>query len=87
MDEATSALDNITERAIMDAVANISQRLTIILIAHRLTTVRQCDTILLLERGRIVARGNYDALLASSEHFREIVERGEHDHYSNLCGA
>jgi ABC-type multidrug transport system fused ATPase/permease subunit len=71
----------------MDAVANISKRLTIILIAHRLTTVRQCDTIVLLERGRIIARGSYDALLAGSEHFREMVERGDHGHHSSLCGA
>jgi ABC-type multidrug transport system fused ATPase/permease subunit len=87
MDEATSALDNITERAVMDAVANMSGQLTMILIAHRLTTVRQCDTILLLEHGRIIARGSYDSLLASSEHFREMVERGDHGRYSSLCGA
>jgi ABC-type multidrug transport system fused ATPase/permease subunit len=74
MDEATSALDNITERAVMDAVANLLGQMTVILIAHRLTTVRQCDIIFLLERGRIIARGAYNDLLAGSARFREMVD-------------
>jgi ABC-type multidrug transport system fused ATPase/permease subunit len=62
-DEATSALDNITERAVMEAVYNLSHRKTILLIAHRLTTVRKCDWIFMLEHGRLLAQGNYDQLL------------------------
>lgn len=73
MDEATSALDNITERAVMDAVQNIRADKTIILIAHRLSTVRNCDTIFLLEKGRIAASGNYDELVAGSETFRKMA--------------
>ena len=74
MDEATSALDNITERAVMDAVRNINRRKTIILIAHRLTTVQRCDTIFLLEGGRVIASGTYDELVDRSEGFRAMVE-------------
>ena len=73
MDEATSALDNIAERAVMDAVHNLRHRKTIILIAHRLTTVQRCDIIYLLERGRMIASGTYDELVDRSEHFRAMV--------------
>jgi ABC-type multidrug transport system fused ATPase/permease subunit len=73
MDEATSALDTITERAVMDAVDNLVHRKTIILIAHRLTTVRRCDTIFVLDRGRISESGSYDFLVGNSLRFREMV--------------
>ncbi len=73
MDEATSALDNITERVVMEAVQNIRADKTIILIAHRLTTVRTCDTIFLMEQGRIVAHGTYDDLVAGNETFRKMA--------------
>jgi len=73
LDEATSALDNLTERAVMDAVHNLSHAKTIIMIAHRLTTVRHCDTIFMLEHGRCTASGPYDALLAHHESFRELA--------------
>lgn len=73
MDEATSALDNITERVVMEAVQNIRADKTIILIAHRLTTVRACNTIFLMEQGRIVAQGTYDELVAGNETFRKMA--------------
>lgn len=73
MDEATSALDNITERAVMDAVQNIRADKTIILIAHRLTTVKDCDCIFLMENGRIIATGTYDELVATNENFRKMA--------------
>ena len=57
LDEATSALDNLTERAVMAAVANLGRAKTVIMIAHRLSTVRNCDVIFMMERGRVVARG------------------------------
>ena len=63
MDEATSALDNLTERAVMDAVHNLGHAKTIVLIAHRLTTVQDCDTIFMLEHGRRIAQGSYNELL------------------------
>ena len=55
LDEATSALDNTTELAVMDAIRKLNSDLTILLIAHRLTTVRHCDFIIELEHGRVVA--------------------------------
>jgi len=73
MDEATSALDNITERAVIEAVNNLAARKTIVLIAHRLTTVRRCDLIFLLDHGRVIAQGTYDELAGNSEPFREMV--------------
>jgi ABC-type multidrug transport system fused ATPase/permease subunit len=73
LDEATSALDNLTERAVMDAVANLAHAKTIIMIAHRLTTVKACDTIFLLEEGRLAAQGSFDELVARSETFRRMA--------------
>ncbi|MCP4967921.1 MAG: ATP-binding cassette domain-containing protein [bacterium] len=74
MDEGTSALDNITERAVMEAVNNLGRTKTVVLIAHRLTTVKSCDQIFLLENGRLSASGAYDELVAGSERFRNMVE-------------
>ena len=73
LDEATSALDNLTERAVMEAVHNLRHAKTVIMIAHRLTTVRDCDTIFLLEEGRLVGQGSYDTLQAENETFRRMV--------------
>ena len=70
LDEATSALDNLTEQAVMDAVYNLGKKKTIILIAHRLSTVRDCDQIYYLERGQVIAAGTYDELLATNPKFR-----------------
>jgi ABC-type multidrug transport system fused ATPase/permease subunit len=73
LDEATSALDNITERVVMEAVQNIRADKTIIIIAHRLTTVRQCDAIFLLEKGQVASVGTYDELVAQNETFRKMA--------------
>ena len=73
LDEATSALDNLTERAVMDAVTNLAHAKTIIMIAHRLTTVRACDTIFLMERGQLIAQGTFDELVAANEIFRKMA--------------
>ena len=73
MDEATSALDNITERVVMEAVQNIRSDTTIILIAHRLTTVRGCDRIFLMEKGGIAAAGTYDELVQDNPTFRAMA--------------
>jgi ATP-binding cassette subfamily B protein len=72
-DEATSSLDNATEQSVMDAIDGLNRDLTIVLIAHRLTTVRGCDTIIELQRGRVVAQGTYDQLLESSPSFRNMA--------------
>ena len=73
MDEATSALDNITERVVMEAVQNIRADTTIILIAHRLTTVKDCDRIFLMEKGCIAASGTYDELVSGNATFRAMA--------------
>jgi ABC-type multidrug transport system fused ATPase/permease subunit len=74
LDEATSALDNITERAVMDAIRNLTHRKAIIIIAHRLSTVRSCDQLFLLEEGRITASGTYDQLLNAHQAFRQMAQ-------------
>lgn len=74
-DEATSALDNITEKAVMDAVNALSKEKTIIMIAHRLSTVRQCDKIVYLEKGKVVSTGTYDQLLESSAGFSSLAAK------------
>lgn len=73
-DEATSALDNTTEKFVMDAIEGLSKGLTILIIAHRLSTVRRCDTIIELEHGRVVAQGTYEQLLEASPSFRIKTE-------------
>lgn len=73
LDEATSALDNITEKAVMQAVHNLSKKKTIILIAHRLSTVRECDTIFLLDNGRIQAQGTFSELIENSPEFKRMA--------------
>ena len=73
MDEATSALDSLTEKALMDAIHNLSHRKTILLVAHRLNTVRACDQIFLLDHGRLQTAGTYSELLESQSAFREMV--------------
>jgi len=73
LDEATSALDNLTEQAVMEAVNNLGHDITIILIAHRLSTVRQCDQIYLLERSEVKASGTYDELIESHAEFKKIA--------------
>ncbi len=73
-DEATSALDNATEQSVMEAIEGLNRDLTILMIAHRLTTVRRCDIIVELEQGRVVAQGTYDQLLQSSASFRSMAK-------------
>jgi len=73
LDEATSALDNITELAVMEAINNLGQDITIVLIAHRLSTVRQCDQIYLLDQGKVQASGTFNELVENSQQFAEMV--------------
>ncbi len=74
LDEATSALDGTTEAAVFQAIDNVARSKTLIIIAHRLATVRGCDTVYLLDHGRIVAQGTYDELLEQSETFRQMAK-------------
>ncbi len=63
LDEATSALDNDTEKAVMDAIDNIGKNKTIIIIAHRLSTVKKCDKVYLLEKGELKKQGKFEELI------------------------
>lgn len=72
MDEATSALDNITEKILIRAIERLRGDKTIIMIAHRLTTVQNCDTIYMMKDGEIVGEGPYEELLQTSKEFREM---------------
>jgi ABC-type multidrug transport system fused ATPase/permease subunit len=74
LDEATSALDSLTETAIMDAIKNLSHKKTIIMIAHRITTVKGCDVIYLMEKGIIVDHGHYDDLYQRNANFRKMAD-------------
>jgi ABC-type multidrug transport system fused ATPase/permease subunit len=73
LDEATSALDGITEQKIMKSIDELKQDKTIIMIAHRLTTLKDCDVIYLLEEGAVVAKGSYEQLMAENEVFRQMA--------------
>jgi len=73
LDEATSALDGITEKLIMDAIHDFSGKKTIIMIAHRLTTVKQCDNIFMLSQGKVVDFGTFDELSARNQVFQRMA--------------
>ena len=73
LDEATSALDNRTEGEVMESIEALDRQLTVILIAHRLTTVRNCDRIVVLEQGRICAVGSYGDLESRDTSFRSLI--------------
>lgn len=70
LDEATSSLDNDTEKSVMDAVDNLSKEITIILIAHRLNTVKRCDEIFLLEKGQIIKKGSFRELINIEQNYK-----------------
>jgi len=75
-DEATSALDGATEEAVLQAMNNAARLKTFIVIAHRLTTVKNCDMIYMLEKGRITAEGTYEKLLNTNEQFKNMAKIG-----------
>jgi ABC-type multidrug transport system fused ATPase/permease subunit len=77
LDEATSALDNITESRVMKSIQQMAGQKTIIMIAHRLTTVQNCDVIFLLENGRLAAQGGFEELKRRSPAFAAMVTSSE----------
>ena len=62
-DEATSALDNETEQAVMEAIEGLDSELTILIIAHRLTTLKRCDQIVKLDKNNILQTGSYQKII------------------------
>ncbi|HRX22452.1 MAG TPA: ATP-binding cassette domain-containing protein, partial [Syntrophomonadaceae bacterium] len=73
LDEATSALDSITEQEFMEALEAAAAVKTLVIIAHRINTVRNCDTIIMLEEGKVEAVGNYHDLLNRSDKFKTLA--------------
>lgn len=72
-DEATSSLDNVTERSVLKAIESVSKLKTMIVIAHRLTTVKNCNIVYLIDKGRIIDKGKYEELEERNEKFKEMV--------------
>ncbi|MBK7291197.1 MAG: ABC transporter ATP-binding protein [Chitinophagaceae bacterium] len=77
LDEATSSLDTESERLVQDAINNLMSNRTSIVIAHRLSTIRHADEIIVLQKGKIVERGNHDELLAQGGFYKKLVEMQE----------
>jgi ATP-binding cassette, subfamily B, bacterial PglK len=74
MDEATAALDNETERAFMDGIESLRNKKTILLIAHRLSTVKNCDKVFFLKEGQLIAQGKFDELMQEDPGFKKMAQ-------------
>jgi ATP-binding cassette, subfamily B, bacterial PglK len=74
LDEATSALDGATEKEVFKAIENVAKTKTLVMIAHRLTTIQNCDVIYVMEKGKIVGSGTYEELLKSNKSFQKIAK-------------
>ena len=74
LDEATSALDNLTEKEVMSALHNSEKNITKIIVAHRLSTVRDCDIIYLFDKGELKSQGSFEELIKNSDDFRKSAK-------------
>jgi ABC-type multidrug transport system fused ATPase/permease subunit len=75
-DEATSALDSLTESALLESLEGLAGNRTIVLVAHRITTVRRCDRVFVMDRGQIVESGTYEELMAREGRFHALAASG-----------
>ena len=73
MDEATSSLDNTTENSLVKALEELKKDRTIIMIAHRLSTVKNCDKLYFMKEGKIISSGNYEELVSKCAEFRKMA--------------
>lgn len=73
LDEATSALDSPTEKSIMDTVYELAHKKTIIMVAHRLSTIKECDEIVVMDKGKMVDKGRYTDLSRDSVYFKRLL--------------
>jgi len=73
LDEATSALDNATEKYVIKSIEQLKGKRTIIMVAHRLSTVKDCDIIFMLDHGELVGQGSYDELAANNRNFQKMA--------------
>ena len=73
LDEATSSLDNLTEQAVMSEIRALSGTKTIVIVAHRLTTIQECDHLFVIDKGRVCEQGTYDQLLQKDGAFAELA--------------
>ena len=73
MDEATSALDGKTELELNESLENLVKKKTIIVIAHRLSTVKNCDCIYFMDKGKIIDKGTFDELFSKNILFKELA--------------
>ncbi|WP_317129012.1 ABC transporter ATP-binding protein [Mangrovivirga cuniculi] len=74
LDEATSALDAESEKLVQEALTNLMKNRTSLVIAHRLSTIKHADEILVIERGRIIERGNHESLLEQKGLYAKLIE-------------
>ena len=72
-DEATSALDNVTEKRLIESIESMAGNKTLIMVAHRLSTVKNCDRILMFKDGRVVGNGTWAQLTSNSPDFRSLA--------------
>jgi ATP-binding cassette subfamily B protein len=76
LDEATASVDSLTEHKVQAAIERLFQGRTVLVIAHRLSTVRHADVILVMDAGRIAERGTHDELVARGGLYAKLVKSG-----------
>ena len=86
LDEATSALDNQTERKITETIDSLHGEVAVVVVAHRLSTVRHCDRLIFMEHGKVVDQGSFDEVRRANATFAQLVKLGSLDPVDELQG-